>query len=82
VAQSEECREIVRTILNLARALGLAVVAEGTETSEQAGWLARLNCSFGQGYFFGRPMPFGELQPARAPRVAISASLQSLGTPA
>ena len=47
--------EIVRTILRLARALKLKVVAEGVETAEQAMRLTSLGCDLVQGYFFGRP---------------------------
>jgi diguanylate cyclase (GGDEF)-like protein len=51
-----DCREIIRTILNLARTLHLDVVAEGTETSAQVNFLESLDCGFGQGYFFSRPI--------------------------
>ena len=52
-----DCREIIRTILNLARTVRLDVVAEGTETSAQVGFLESLDCGFAQGYFFSRPIP-------------------------
>ena len=52
-----DCREIIRTMLNLARTLRLDVVAEGTETSSQVDFLESLDCGFGQGYFFSRPIP-------------------------
>jgi len=48
--------EIVRTILALARTLGLEVVAEGIETSEALHMLRDLDCEHGQGYFFSRPV--------------------------
>jgi diguanylate cyclase (GGDEF)-like protein len=60
--QNDECREIVRTILNLARTLGLDVIAEGTESAAQVDYLEGLDCKFGQGYFFSRPLPHDELQ--------------------
>ena len=44
-------------MLNLARTLRLDVVAEGTETSSQVDFLESLDCGFGQGYFFSRPIP-------------------------
>jgi EAL domain-containing protein (putative c-di-GMP-specific phosphodiesterase class I) len=59
--QNDECREIIRTILGLARTLGLEVIAEGTETAAQVDYLEGLDCRFGQGYFFSRPLPIEEL---------------------
>ena len=58
---NDKCREIVRTILSLARALGLDVVAEGTETAAQVDYLEGLDCRFGQGYFFSGPVRIEEL---------------------
>ncbi len=52
----DENYEIVRTIINLAHTLGLAVVAEGPETAEQVAQLRTLGCEHGQGFFFARPM--------------------------
>ncbi|WP_277968056.1 putative bifunctional diguanylate cyclase/phosphodiesterase [Sphingomonas echinoides] len=48
---------IVDAVLGLAHQLGIAVVAEGVETPEQAAYLLTRNCSHAQGYLFGRPMP-------------------------
>jgi diguanylate cyclase (GGDEF)-like protein len=48
--------EIVRTILGLARALSMEVVAEGVETGQQASQLQQLGCDFAQGFFFSRPV--------------------------
>jgi diguanylate cyclase (GGDEF)-like protein/PAS domain S-box-containing protein len=44
--------EIVRTILALAKTLGLDVVAEGIETAEALAMLRHLECGHGQGFFF------------------------------
>jgi EAL domain-containing protein (putative c-di-GMP-specific phosphodiesterase class I) len=49
-------RAIVRTILSLARALGMKTTAEGIETIETSSVLKRLGCSNGQGYYFARPL--------------------------
>ncbi len=64
---SEECREIIRTILNLARTLRLDVIAEGMETAAQVDYLGRFDCRFGQGYFFSRPLPIDQLRAILGP---------------
>lgn len=48
--------EIVHTIVKLAQSLKMKVVAEGIETTEQAQSLQSLQCNFGQGYLFSRPL--------------------------
>ncbi len=48
---------VVRAVLDIARQLGMRVVAEGIETAEQADLLLDLGCVLGQGYFFSRPVP-------------------------
>jgi len=53
----------VRSIIYLAKALELSVVAEGVETEASATRLAELGCETAQGYFFARPLTkdaFGE----------------------
>jgi EAL domain-containing protein (putative c-di-GMP-specific phosphodiesterase class I) len=48
--------EIVRSIIDLGRSLGIEVVAEGIETLQQADYLRKLHCGLGQGYLFSRPV--------------------------
>ena len=48
---------LVRAIVELARTLRLGSVAEGIESPDQVTALQRANCTRGQGYLFGRPMP-------------------------
>ena len=57
MADSPEALAIVRTLAQLGRTLGIAVVAEGVETAEQAALLVDLGCDAAQGYHFYRPMP-------------------------
>lgn len=53
---------IAETIIMMAHKLGLQVVAEGVETSEQRDWLKAAGCDFAQGFFFSRPMPAVEFE--------------------
>ncbi|HEX4326578.1 MAG TPA: EAL domain-containing protein [Burkholderiales bacterium] len=48
---------IVRSTIELAHSLGLSVTAEGVEDVETLTHLKAWGCDYGQGYFFGRPMP-------------------------
>ncbi len=57
IERNESDREIVQTILNIARSLKISVVAEGVETEMQAVLLRQLGCHTFQGYLFGKPMP-------------------------
>ena len=55
--ESSQPLQIVRTIIDLARALNMDVVAEGIETRAQYYLLRGMGCRYGQGYYFARPMP-------------------------
>jgi len=54
--RNPENREIVRTIVSLARGLELDVIAEGVETATQVEILRDLGCPHGQGYWFSVPL--------------------------
>jgi diguanylate cyclase (GGDEF)-like protein/PAS domain S-box-containing protein len=56
MSMEDKNSEIVRTIIQLARNLGMGVVAEGVQTAEQLAHLKALGCEHGQGYFFSRPL--------------------------
>jgi diguanylate cyclase (GGDEF)-like protein/PAS domain S-box-containing protein len=53
----DEDSTIVEAVIQLGRALGLTVVAEGVESPLQLQRLRDLKCDRGQGYLFGRPRP-------------------------
>jgi EAL domain-containing protein (putative c-di-GMP-specific phosphodiesterase class I) len=55
-----------RTIIDLARTLGLEVIAEGIETEAQLEALRGLGCEMGQGYLLGRPAALPGVTGARA----------------
>ncbi|MGB3765379.1 MAG: EAL domain-containing protein [Phormidesmis sp.] len=48
--------EVIRAVINLARTLGMTVVAEGVETASQGLALKKLNCDMVQGYLYSRPL--------------------------
>ncbi|MGE0486498.1 MAG: EAL domain-containing protein [Gammaproteobacteria bacterium] len=51
---------LVESIIAMARALGIDVVAEGVETAGQAAMLRGMGCQYAQGFLFGRPQPRGQ----------------------
>ncbi len=55
-----ESQIIVRTVVDLALALGLRTVAEGVETEETADILRSIGCQAAQGFLYSRPMPRDE----------------------
>jgi EAL domain-containing protein (putative c-di-GMP-specific phosphodiesterase class I) len=57
MTEGEQPLQIVRTIVELARVMGMDVVAEGIETHDQYMLLRQLGCRFGQGFLFSRPVP-------------------------
>lgn len=54
-------QSVVKSIIEVAHALEIKVVAEGVETQEQAELLCQMGCDYGQGYFFSRPLAFDDL---------------------
>ena len=61
VSADRRGHEVITAIIQLARALNLAVVTEGVETESQALRLTACGCRVLQGYLFGRPMPLHAL---------------------
>ncbi|MHC5352414.1 phosphodiesterase DibA [Metapseudomonas furukawaii] len=53
---------IARAVTAMGHSLGLAVLAEGIETADQATFLRDLGCEYGQGYLFSRPVPAEEVE--------------------
>jgi diguanylate cyclase (GGDEF)-like protein len=86
MAEDENDMVIVRSTIDLARNLGLAVVAEGVESAEIMDELAALRCDTAQGFHVSRPLPADELAswlqavsvslrgPARKPSSSSAAS--------
>jgi diguanylate cyclase (GGDEF)-like protein len=56
ITRSRPQRRLVQSIIEMGKALGIGIVAEGVETAEHARILRDLGCDALQGYAFGRPM--------------------------
>ncbi len=54
--EDKDKRSIVSAVLSLARSLGMKTTAEGIETQELSAVLKGLGCSFGQGYYYAKPL--------------------------
>jgi diguanylate cyclase (GGDEF)-like protein/PAS domain S-box-containing protein len=61
VAVDSDDAAIVRTIIDMGKSLGLEVIAEGVETSEQLEFLRLHGCNYAQGRLFGEAMDAGSL---------------------
>lgn len=59
--EDEDDATIVRAIIQLARSLGMQVIAEGVETQEQEAYIISQGCNEGQGYLYSKPLPAREL---------------------
>ncbi len=53
----QRTRFVVETIMEMAKKLHIATVAEGVERTEQIDFLRQVGCDFAQGYFYARPIP-------------------------
>ncbi len=72
--------QIVKTILELARVLGMDVVAEGIETEEQRMLLEKLGCRYGQGYLFSPPLSAEAMEKLlESPEIRIGFSPEEQG---
>ena len=80
IALDEKDQQIVKTVIALAHALGMRVVAEGVDSAEGLAVVGELGCEMAQGFFIGRPMR-GDLVPewlehyiatATNPRAAVT----------
>lgn len=67
--------EIVRTIITLAKALNLELIAEGIETEYQAQKLSELGCEYGQGFLFAHPLTVQQAESLIAEGSVISGSV-------
>jgi diguanylate cyclase (GGDEF)-like protein len=62
IAGTARDRIVVRSVIDMARSLGLAVIAEGVETEEQLTLLAREGCNYYQGFLYAPPVDIHTLE--------------------
>lgn len=77
IAAEGQNNAIVAGVINLAKTLGLGVVAEGVEEPRQLELLRELGCDFVQGYLFSPPKPAADIEPY----IEAALGLQSTGEP-
>ena len=57
---NEKQEKLIRLVMDIAKYLGIAVVAEGVETGDQVEFLKSVGCQLIQGYYFSKPLPAEE----------------------
>ena len=62
IGASQKDMAIFQSIIDMAHALGMEVLAEGVETEPQKEYLLNQGCHLYQGYLFARPVPAEQLQ--------------------
>ena len=74
ITSSEKQRQVVQSIIQIGKSLGIEVVAEGVETMKHARVLKDLGCDLLQGYALSRPMDAAKLTAFLSARRRRSAS--------
>jgi diguanylate cyclase (GGDEF)-like protein len=80
IAIDQKDQQIVKTVISLAHALGMRVVAEGVDSAEALASIKGLGCEMAQGYYIGRPMR-GDLVADWLEHYAANATSSNLEAP-
>lgn len=62
IATNQVDNAIVETIISMAKALGMRIVAEGVEDEQQVALLKKADCDIFQGYYFSKPLSLDDLR--------------------
>ena len=79
VSENLEGESLIRTLVQLGKALSIETIAEGIEQDSDLSLLREESCDGGQGFFFARPLDAAAAERflrERAPRVALAADLE------
>jgi diguanylate cyclase (GGDEF)-like protein len=84
-SDDESDNRIVAAVIEMARALGIDLIAEGVETKTQLAFLRELGCTIAQGYYFARPTSPEEISAlldarAAVPEIAVAALEPTVGS--
>jgi EAL domain-containing protein (putative c-di-GMP-specific phosphodiesterase class I) len=60
-SEQSKSRTLLPSLLTLCSKLGYSSMCEGVETSEQVEFLSRTKCNFGQGFLYGKALPFSDV---------------------
>ena len=63
-ASDEKAVALTSAIVAMSESLKIVTVAEGIESADQAERMRKLGCTYGQGFFFSRPLPAGDVERA------------------
>jgi EAL domain-containing protein (putative c-di-GMP-specific phosphodiesterase class I)/ActR/RegA family two-component response regulator len=72
VHQDHEKARIVQSLVDLCHGMGKSIVAGGVESSGDRDVLVEAGCDFLQGYFFGRPGPFTDVEKRRLAQLSVA----------
>ena len=61
-SHGEKGINILRHTVEMAKSIGLSVIAEGVETEEQCATLLDIGCDHAQGFLFSKPLPLGDFE--------------------
>ena len=59
---TEKDEILIRDVVDLGKDMGMQIIVEGVETSEQSDFLEGIGCDIAQGYYYGRPMSVTEFE--------------------
>lgn len=61
-AHDQRANDVIESVIQLARKLGMTTISEGVETLPQVDFLKQVKCDMVQGYVFSKPLPVGEFE--------------------